>query len=101
MIDNKYQYKMVDIRGWDDYIILDLMACAQGHIALSDQEDVHNTKNVYEIMIGGQDNTRVAVRYEYLPFIISRGPIKPPVCFQLSHSNCHARIFHIISNVNR
>ena len=70
-IDNKYQYKMVDIRGWEDYIMFDIMACGQGHIALADQEDVHNTKNVYEILIGRKDNTGVAVRYAYIHPVIS------------------------------
>ena len=61
-IDNKYQYTMVDITSWEDYIMLDIMAAGQAHIALSDVEDVHNTDNVYEILIGGYDNTRVTVR---------------------------------------
>ena len=53
---------MVDITDWADYIIFDLMAAGQGHIALSDTEDVHNTDNVYEILIGGYDNTQISVR---------------------------------------
>ena len=60
--DNKYDYNMVEFSQGEDYLTFDLMADAQGHIALSDIEDVHNAQNVYEMVIGGLDNTRVAIR---------------------------------------
>ena len=61
MTDDKYDYQMVNMAGWDNYALLDIMACREAHVALADQADVHNA-NVYEILIGGYQNTRYAVR---------------------------------------
>ena len=57
-----YTYKdVVDVSTWD-YAVVEVMACDEVHIALSDGQDILKS-NVYEWIVGGWDNTRVAVRY--------------------------------------
>ena len=56
-----YVYEeVVGVANWD-YAIVEVMACDEVHIALSDGADILNS-NVYEWIVGGWDNTRVAFR---------------------------------------
>ena len=62
VIDDKYQYQMVPLSDeWKGYVIFELMAGKEGHVALADDENVHDA-NVYEFIIGGWDNTQIAIR---------------------------------------
>ena len=67
--DGEYDYEVMDMGLWEDkyYILFRVMACKEVHVALSDKEDVHHPDaKVKEVVIGGWDNTRSAIRYSLL-----------------------------------
>ena len=59
--DNKYNYVEtgIDLSG-DQSVVFKVRACNDAHIALSSSSDLDS--NMYEIVIGGQNNTKSAIR---------------------------------------
>jgi hypothetical protein len=60
-----YLYSTLAYVGGDAYVLLEVLASNDAHIALSEGQDVY-TSNMYEIVIGGWSNAKSAIRYVHI-----------------------------------